>query len=179
MLRLNDNRFVWHTSKFTRLQFARYSKLFTGVFLLMVILYGLKGGGHNVFNAAQNAIKLAPDLQIDLKRPCRQPLFKTIQSAVLLKGGEEEILPLLCWQLSWFRLFLAFVIQLLEKFGWALSFWDGIGSGHSTDYPTPAQVNRPGGEVPQHDDTFRLPSLSSVYVLMMYSPFGRSALSSE
>ena len=30
---LNDNCFVQHTSKFAKLQFARYSELLTGVFL--------------------------------------------------------------------------------------------------------------------------------------------------
>ena len=33
----------------------------------------------------------------------------------------------------------------------ALSFWDGIGSSHSTDYPSRNQVNRPGSEIPQHE----------------------------
>ena len=33
MLQLNDNRFVRHTSKFARLQFARCSELSTGVSL--------------------------------------------------------------------------------------------------------------------------------------------------
>ena len=32
-LRLNDNRFVRHTSKFAKLQFARYSELLAGVSL--------------------------------------------------------------------------------------------------------------------------------------------------
>ena len=32
-----------------------------------------------------------------------------------------------------------------------LSLWDSIGSGHSADCSPPGQVDRPAGEVPQHE----------------------------
>ena len=54
MLRLNDNRFVQHTSKFARLQFVRCSKLFFNwcVFVTSYFLWP-ESGGHNIFNAAK------------------------------------------------------------------------------------------------------------------------------
>ena len=50
-LRLNDNRFVRHTSKFVKIAICQLFRTFGRCVFAKAILYGLKGGGHNIFKA--------------------------------------------------------------------------------------------------------------------------------